>query len=147
GCRSAYRRTQGRRKAVAHSRGPAHNVFEVNQPPRRPADQLQRSPAEGRHQTHSAVILTTEDADRTDTEITLSSALPSSLCPLCPRCFKSLDSMPEPSPKAVEALFKQAIDLDPPQRAAFLDEHCGANAELRAAVDELLQLDSKAQTD
>src|SRR5262249_3292543 len=55
--------------------------------------------------------------------------------------------MPEPSPKAVEALFKQAIDLDPPQRAAFLDEHCGANAELRAAVDELLQLDSKAQTD
>jgi predicted Ser/Thr protein kinase len=55
--------------------------------------------------------------------------------------------MPEPTPKAVEALFKQAIDLDPPQRAAFLDEHCGANAELRAAVDELLQLDSKAQTD
>jgi WD40 repeat protein/predicted Ser/Thr protein kinase len=55
--------------------------------------------------------------------------------------------MHEPSPKAVEALFKQAIDLDPPRRAAFLDEHCGDDAELRAAVEELLQLDGESQTD
>jgi WD40 repeat protein/predicted Ser/Thr protein kinase len=55
--------------------------------------------------------------------------------------------MPEPSPKAVEALFKQAIDLDAPRLAAFLDEHCGDDAGLRAAVEELLQLDSKARAD
>jgi hypothetical protein len=29
--------------------------------------------------------------------------------------------MPGPSPEAVEALFQQALDLEPEQRSAFLD--------------------------
>jgi len=53
--------------------------------------------------------------------------------------------MAEPSPRRVEELFDRAIDLDPARRAAFLDEQCGADADLRAAVEELLQLDSSAQ--
>ena len=55
--------------------------------------------------------------------------------------------MPEPSPEAVEALFEQALDLEPAQRAAFLDQQCGGDAELRAAVEELFQLDSRAEAD
>jgi serine/threonine protein kinase len=51
--------------------------------------------------------------------------------------------MAEPSPRRVEELFDQAIDLDPARRAAFLDEQCGGDADLRAAVEELLQLDSQ----
>ncbi len=48
--------------------------------------------------------------------------------------------MPEPSPEAVEALFQQAADLEPEQRGAFLDEQCAGDPDLRAAVEELLQL-------
>jgi WD40 repeat protein/predicted Ser/Thr protein kinase len=55
--------------------------------------------------------------------------------------------MGEPSPQRVEELFDRAVDLEPPQRAAFLDEQCKGEAELRAAVEELLQLDSRAQAD
>jgi WD40 repeat protein/predicted Ser/Thr protein kinase len=55
--------------------------------------------------------------------------------------------MPEPSPERVEELFDQAVDLQPAQRAAFLDEQCGGDAGLRAAVEELLQLDSRAEAD
>jgi WD40 repeat protein/predicted Ser/Thr protein kinase len=55
--------------------------------------------------------------------------------------------MPEPSPRRVEELFDQAIDLDPARRAAFLDEQCGGDAELRAAVENLLRLDGTAQAD
>jgi WD40 repeat protein/predicted Ser/Thr protein kinase len=55
--------------------------------------------------------------------------------------------MQEPSPQRVEELFDQAIDLGPARRAAFLDEQCQGDADLRAAVDKLLQLDSKAQAD
>jgi WD40 repeat protein/predicted Ser/Thr protein kinase len=55
--------------------------------------------------------------------------------------------MPEPSPEAVEALFQQAADLDPAQRAAFLDTHCAGNPDLRAAVLELLHFDAEAQSD
>jgi WD40 repeat protein/predicted Ser/Thr protein kinase len=54
--------------------------------------------------------------------------------------------MPEPSPETVEALFQQAIDLDPERRGAFLDEQCASDPELRAAVEELLQCDAKAQS-
>jgi len=39
--------------------------------------------------------------------------------------------MAEPSPRRVEELFDRAIDLDPARRAAFLDEQCGADADLR----------------
>src|SRR6516162_9103158 len=55
--------------------------------------------------------------------------------------------MPEPSPEAVEALFEQALDLEPAQRAAFLREQCGGDADLRTAVEELLQLDRRAEAD
>src|SRR6516225_678774 len=53
--------------------------------------------------------------------------------------------MAAPSPRRVEELFDQAIDLDPARLAAFLDEQCQGDADLRAAVEKLLQLDSKAQ--
>src|SRR5262245_22142553 len=53
--------------------------------------------------------------------------------------------MAAPSPRRVEELFDQAIDLDPARRAAFLDEQCGGDADLRAAVEEFLRLDGQAQ--
>jgi WD40 repeat protein/predicted Ser/Thr protein kinase len=55
--------------------------------------------------------------------------------------------MGEPSLQRVEELFDRAVDLEPLQRAAFLDEQCKDEGELRAAVEELLLLDSRAQTD
>jgi WD40 repeat protein/predicted Ser/Thr protein kinase len=55
--------------------------------------------------------------------------------------------MTEPFPRRVEELFDQAIDLDPARRAAFLDEQCHGDAELRAAVEKLLHLDSRAQAE
>src|SRR5262249_33728356 len=55
--------------------------------------------------------------------------------------------MAKSSPQRVEELFDQALDLDPARRAAFLDEQCQGDADLRAAVEKLLQLDSKAQAD
>jgi eukaryotic-like serine/threonine-protein kinase len=54
--------------------------------------------------------------------------------------------MPEPSPEAVRALFLQAADLNPEQRDAFLHEQCAGDADLRAAVEELLDFDAKAQS-
>ncbi|HTH51121.1 MAG TPA: protein kinase, partial [Pyrinomonadaceae bacterium] len=36
-------------------------------------------------------------------------------------------------------LFEEAADLDPPERAKFLDESCGSNAELRRDVESLLE--------
>jgi WD40 repeat protein/predicted Ser/Thr protein kinase len=53
--------------------------------------------------------------------------------------------MPEPSPESVKTLFLEAADLDPAQRSAFLDEHCGGDSDLRSAVEELLHFDAKAQ--
>ncbi len=52
--------------------------------------------------------------------------------------------MPEPSPEAVEALFHQASELDPARRGPFLDERCGGDPEMRAAVEELLRFDAMA---
>ena len=52
--------------------------------------------------------------------------------------------MAEPSPRRVEELFDQAVDLDPARLATFLDEQCAGDADLRAAVEELLQLDRGA---
>ncbi len=40
--------------------------------------------------------------------------------------------------KLAEELFQVAADLPAEQRAAFLEEHCGADAPLRADVEELL---------
>jgi eukaryotic-like serine/threonine-protein kinase len=54
--------------------------------------------------------------------------------------------MPEPSPETVEDLFQQAADLEPDLRGAFLDEQCGSDLDLRAAVLELLDFDAKAQS-
>jgi WD40 repeat protein/predicted Ser/Thr protein kinase len=49
--------------------------------------------------------------------------------------------MAEPSQKRIEELFDQAVDLDPARLATFLDEQCGGDLDLRAAVQELVQLD------
>jgi WD40 repeat protein/predicted Ser/Thr protein kinase len=46
----------------------------------------------------------------------------------------------------VKALFLQAADLDSQWRGAFLDEQCAGDAALRAAVEELLHFDAKAQS-
>ncbi len=54
--------------------------------------------------------------------------------------------MSEPSPDAVETLFQEAADLAPEMRGAFLDERCAGDADLRAAVEELLFFDAKAQS-
>src|SRR5947208_16238024 len=54
--------------------------------------------------------------------------------------------MPEPSPGSVKALFLQAADLDPQRRSAFLDETCSGDADLRAAIEELLHFDAKARS-
>jgi WD40 repeat protein/predicted Ser/Thr protein kinase len=54
--------------------------------------------------------------------------------------------MSEPSPETVEALFQEAIDLDPLQRGHFLDERCSGDPDLRAAVEELLRFDAKARS-
>jgi WD40 repeat protein len=47
--------------------------------------------------------------------------------------------MSEPVFKRVEELFHQAVALDPAERPSFLDYACGGDAELRAAVLDLLQ--------
>src|SRR5262245_19279625 len=52
--------------------------------------------------------------------------------------------MAEPSPRRVEELFDQALDLDPARLSTFLDEQCGGDADLRAAVEELVELDRRA---
>src|SRR5262245_50722758 len=54
--------------------------------------------------------------------------------------------MPEPSHEDVEALFQQAIELSPERRGAFLDERCAGDVDLRAAVEDLLAFDAKAQS-
>src|SRR5262245_14797091 len=53
--------------------------------------------------------------------------------------------MGEPSPRRVEELFDQAVDLGPAPQAAFLDEQCGGDEGLRAAVEDLLRLDRRAE--
>ncbi len=54
--------------------------------------------------------------------------------------------MSEPSPDAVEALFQQAAEMEPKKRGAFLNEQCAGDPDLRAAVEELLVFDTKAQS-
>src|SRR5215469_5467512 len=39
----------------------------------------------------------------------------------------------------VDALFSEAVGLDPADRGRFLDEHCGSDHELRAEVESLLR--------
>jgi eukaryotic-like serine/threonine-protein kinase len=53
--------------------------------------------------------------------------------------------MAEPCPRRVEELFDQALDLDPARLPTFLDEQCAGDAGLRAAVEELLHLDRRAE--
>ena len=50
------------------------------------------------------------------------------------------------SSEKVKTLFMQALELEPELRAAFLDERCAGDAELRAAIEELLLCDAKAQS-
>ena len=47
--------------------------------------------------------------------------------------------------REVEALFDGAVDLEPAERSAFLDLHCGDDAELRRAVDQLLASSDRAE--
>jgi predicted Ser/Thr protein kinase len=54
--------------------------------------------------------------------------------------------MPEPLPEAVKAVFLQVADLDLERRGAFLDKRCAGDHDLRAAVEELLSFDAKAQS-
>jgi serine/threonine protein kinase len=44
----------------------------------------------------------------------------------------------------IEALFLEAVELEPEKRAAWLHEQCGGDAELHAEVDRLLVSDAKA---
>src|SRR5689334_18186631 len=44
----------------------------------------------------------------------------------------------------VEAIFLEAVDIEPPLRAAWLAEECAGDAELRAEVDRLLASDEQA---
>jgi WD40 repeat protein/predicted Ser/Thr protein kinase len=55
-------------------------------------------------------------------------------------------TMPKQTHQVVESLFQQAAEMDSEQRGAFLDEHCAGKPELRAAVEELLLFDAKAQS-
>src|SRR5882672_3399266 len=43
----------------------------------------------------------------------------------------------------VDRLFQAAVDLEPPQRASFLDEACAGDKTLRSEVESLLTLDSR----
>jgi serine/threonine protein kinase/WD40 repeat protein len=49
--------------------------------------------------------------------------------------------MPKPPLRHLEELFHQAVALEPSQRPAFLDTACAGDAELRAAVEQLLKHD------
>ena len=53
--------------------------------------------------------------------------------------------MSEPPLQKIERLFHDAARLDPTQRSAFLDAHCGGDLELKKAVEELLAHDSEDQ--
>src|SRR5262249_39836653 len=55
--------------------------------------------------------------------------------------------MAEPPLQRIEELFDGAVDLEPPQQAAFLDERCQGGAGPRAAGGELLELHRKAPAD
>jgi serine/threonine protein kinase/WD40 repeat protein len=49
--------------------------------------------------------------------------------------------MPEPPLKRLEELFHRAAALPPDQRPTYLSEACAGDADLRAAVEDLLRLD------
>jgi serine/threonine protein kinase/WD40 repeat protein len=49
--------------------------------------------------------------------------------------------VPSPAFKRVEELFHQAVALDPPERATFLEAACAGDTTLRAAVEDLLRHD------
>jgi tetratricopeptide (TPR) repeat protein len=51
--------------------------------------------------------------------------------------------MPADNWDRVEALFLRAVDLPPSEQSLFLDSMCGADAELRAEVESLLESDRK----
>jgi serine/threonine protein kinase/WD40 repeat protein len=55
--------------------------------------------------------------------------------------------MPKPPLRRLEELFHQAVALDPPRRPAFLETACAGDAELRAAVEELLKHDRGGSSD
>ena len=48
--------------------------------------------------------------------------------------------------KRVDQLLDEALDLEPDQRSAFLEENCFGDEELKKEVETLLALDEKAQS-
>lgn len=50
-----------------------------------------------------------------------------------------------PDWERVDEVFTRALDLEPDERAAFLDEACGEDETLRRAVEELLATDAEAE--
>src|SRR5262249_8780841 len=49
-----------------------------------------------------------------------------------------------PTAPQMKALFGQALELETPERSAFLDQACRGNAALRAGIEELLQAHEEA---
>jgi len=47
--------------------------------------------------------------------------------------------------RKVDELFEAALEREPERRAAFLDEACGSDKELRREVEKMLDFDNKAQ--
>jgi hypothetical protein len=47
--------------------------------------------------------------------------------------------------RKVDELFEAALDREPKSRAAFLDQACGSDRELRREVEKMLEFDNKAQ--
>ncbi len=47
--------------------------------------------------------------------------------------------------RKVDELFEAALDREPSHRAAFLDEACGSDRELRREVEKMLDIDNQAQ--
>src|SRR3954451_3228183 len=47
--------------------------------------------------------------------------------------------------RKVDELFEAALEREPERRAAFLDEVCGSDKELRREVEKMLDFDNQAQ--
>jgi len=53
--------------------------------------------------------------------------------------------MPSDQWQRAEEIFHRALELEPEQRRAFLDEQCSGDDELRREVESLIEFDRKAQ--
>ena len=46
----------------------------------------------------------------------------------------------------IEDLLQRALDLEPSERSAFLDQACGSDQDLRLEIEELLCKETEAQS-